>query len=237
MKKLIIANWKMNPASQKEALDLFDAVKKGVEKVAAFAKASAGRGAASEVVICPPFLYLAQLRGLTLGAQNVSLEVKGAFTSQISATQLKDLGVKYVIVGHSEPRRYLHETNEEINKKVKAVLDAGMTPVLCVGENEGEDRDEVLKKQIEIGLNEISNKNLVIAYEPVWAIGTGKNCQPEDVKVAMKIIKSLVGDIKVLYGGSVNAENAKQYLEIVDGLLIGGGVTECRRVCKNRKIC
>ncbi len=205
MKPLIVGNWKMNPANLKEAKELFDSVKKGVKNTKA------------EVVICPPFLYLDQLKGLTLGAQNVSFELRGAFTGQISATQLKDLGVEYVIVGHSESRKYLHETNEDVNKKLQAVLDAGMTPILCVGEREDEDRDEILKQQIPQGISDI-----VIAYEPVWAVGTGKNCQPEDVKAAIAIIKSLVQDARVLYGGSVKADNAKQYLEITDGLLIGG---------------
>ncbi len=208
MKKIIIGNWKMNPATAKEAVELFDAVEVGVQD------------AKAEVVICPPFIYLSQLRGLTLGAQNVSLQEKGAFTSQISATQLKDLGVEYVIVGHSESRKYLHETDEQINKKLKAALAAGLKPVLCVGENEGEDRAEVLATQLSEGLQGLSG--VVVAYEPVWAIGTGKNCEPASVLEAATVIKRIAGDVSIIYGGSVNAENAKQYLEVMDGLLVGG---------------
>ena len=206
MKKLIVANWKMNPASKKEALELFEAVKNNAKKMEA------------QVVICPPFVYVSELKGLAIGSQNVSFEPKGAFTGQVSAAQLKDLGVEYVIVGHSETRKNLHETDEEIAKKVQAVLEAGMVPILCVGENEGEDRDEVLKRQVPQGLP----SNVVIAYEPIWAIGTGKNCQPQQVIEARDLIKKIAGDVAVLYGGSVNAANAKQYLEVVNGLLVGG---------------
>lgn len=194
----------MNPASQKEAKELFDAVEHGV------------KDAKAEVVVCPPYTYISELKGLTLGAQNVSLELKGAFTSQISAAQLKDLGVEYVIVGHSEVRKYLSETDEVIAKKITAATGAGLKVILCVGENEGEDRNAVLEKQL-AGIS-----NVVVAYEPVWAIGTGKNCAPADVKEAVEKIKAMAGDVRVLYGGSVNAANAKEYLDAVDGLLVGG---------------
>ncbi len=208
MKKLIVANWKMNPASQKEALELFDAVKSGVENSAA------------DVVICPPFVYLPLLKGMALGAQNISLQEKGAFTSQISAAQLKDLGVEYVIVGHSESRKNLHETDEEISLKIKAAQEAGLKVVLCVGENEGEDKNAVLEKQL-AGIS-----NVIIAYEPIWAIGTGKNCGIEETKASVALIKKILGDetVMVLYGGSVKAENASDYLKNgeVDGLLVGG---------------
>ncbi len=194
----------MNPASQKEAKELFDAVKHGV------------KDAKAEVVVCPPFIYLSELKGLTLGAQNVSLEAKGAFTSQVAAAELKDLEVEYVIIGHSEVRKYLNETDEMIAKKIAAAKEAGLKVILCVGENEGEDRNAVLEKQL-AGVSDV-----IVAYEPVWAIGTGKNCAPQDVKEAVANIKKMVGDVKVLYGGSVNVANAKEYLEITDGLLVGG---------------
>ncbi|OGZ65901.1 MAG: triose-phosphate isomerase [Candidatus Staskawiczbacteria bacterium RIFCSPHIGHO2_02_FULL_43_16] len=212
MEKLIVANWKMNPGTQQEVIELFDAVSRGITRNLTQNNA--------EVVICPPFIYLPLLKGLTLGAQNVSVEPKGAFTSQVSATQLKDLGVEYVIVGHSESRKYLHETDEEISKKLKTALAAGLKPILCVGENEGEDRTEVLATQLAEGLQGLLG--VIIAYEPVWAIGTDKNCDTQSVVEAAKVIKKIAGDVGVIYGGSVNAENAKQYLEVVDGLLVGG---------------
>jgi triosephosphate isomerase len=196
MKKIIVGNWKMNPASQKEAKELFDAVKHGI------------KDAKAEVVICPPYIYVSELKGLTLGAQNVSLESKGAFTGQISAAQLKDLGIEYVIVGHSEVRKHLGETNGVINKKIQAVLEAGMTPILCI------DNEQQIPKEIP--------SQVIVAYEPLWAIGTGKNCEPADVEKMAGAIRQVAGKVRVLYGGSVNSENAKKYLDIVDGLLVGG---------------
>ena len=164
MKDLIVANWKMNPSSFKEAKKLFDSVKKTKSKNA-------------EVVICPPFLYLPLLKGATLGAQDVFWEEKGAFTGEISATQLKDLKVEYVIIGHSERRRYFGETNEAINKKLKKVLETGLKPIFCVGENESEDKAMVLEQQLTqslMGISRDNAKHITIAYEPVWAIGTVK---------------------------------------------------------------
>src|SRR3989344_5420932 len=134
MKPLIVGNWKMNPASQKEAKQLFDAVKKGVAKIKN-----------AQAVICPPFVYVSsfkiQVSGLALGAQDVFYKEKGAFTGEISPHMLKSSGVDYVIVGHSERRKYFGETNEIINKKIKAVLYAKMTPIFCIGETE-EEKDQ-----------------------------------------------------------------------------------------------
>lgn len=206
----------MNPGTQKEALELFDAVREGVKEKKV------------EVVVCPPFVYLPLLKAkpgadLCLGAQNVSLEEKGAFTSQISAGQLKDLGVEYVIVGHSEARKYLHETDEEIAKKIVAAQAAGLQPILCI-DNE---------KQLSFISNfKLQISNLAVAYEPLWAIGTGKSCEPKDVKKMADVIKNTVGDVKILYGGSANAENAKQYLEVVDGLLVGGASLKAEEFIK-----
>ena len=147
MKPLIIANWKMNPASQKEAKRLFDAVKK------------VGKSKNVQVVICPPFLYLPLLKGITLGAQNVFFEDKGAFTGEISSLQLKDAGVEYVIIGHSERRRYFSETNDQINKKIKKVLEADMKSILCVGETveEKDRKQDILETQITKALAGVSN--------------------------------------------------------------------------------
>lgn len=225
-KKIIIGNWKMNPASQKEAVELFDAIKTGAQNSGA------------EVVICPPYIYLSELKAkpgadLCLGAQNVSLESKGAFTGQISASQLKDLGVEYVLIGHSEVRNYLRETDEVINRKTHASLKADVKPVICIGEDEGDDKIAVLTKQLMEGLIDILDvSNVIIAYEPVWAIGTGNNCTAEETQSTVLLIKKILTkmfgenakQIRVIYGGSVNSSNAQDYLKNggVDGLLLGG---------------
>ncbi len=225
MKTLIAANWKLNPSTEKEAKKLFGAVKRGVKNVKN-----------TEVVICPPFVYLPLFKGLTLGAQNVFYKEKGAFTGEISPLMFKDLKVKYVIVGHSEVRKYLNETNEIINKKIKAVLAVKLNPILCVGENENENKSEILEKQIREGLKTISSKdakNIVIAYEPVWAIGTGKNCSSEETMSSILFIKSIItklynrglsDKIKILYGGSVTSKNSDSYIKEAgaNGLLVGG---------------
>lgn len=225
MSKIIVANWKLNPANQKEAKNLFDSVKKGVKKIKDV-----------NIIICPPFVYLSSLKGLTLGAQNVFYKESGAFTGQVSTLMLKDLNVEYVIVGHSEVRKYFAETNQTINKKIKECLNAGLKIILCVGENDGEDKNNVLETQITEALENISENNLseiIIAYEPIFAIGTGKNCSIEETKNSVSIIKNIISKlysqesidvIKILYGGSVNSANSGDYLKNagVSGLLVGG---------------
>ena len=232
---LIVANWKMNPQTLKQARQIFDAVKKDLSKV---------KNNQSEIVICPPFPYLSDLlslRGasrnerrsnLVLGAQNCFWEQKGAFTGEISCAILKDLGCKYVLVGHSERRKYFNETNKNINKKIKAILDAKMIPILCIGETLAERKQgivqKVLQKQITSALKNISkfkvqSSKFIIAYEPIWAIGTGKSC---DIDIALSVnllIKKII-NAPLLYGGSVNSDNARSYIQDakMDGLLIGG---------------
>ena len=142
MKKLIIANWKCNPTSLKEAEILFNSVKSSVSKIKN-----------SEVIICPPFVYLQSLKGLNLGAQDVFYKEQGAFTGEISPLMLRDLGVDYAIVGHSE-RRSLGETDDIVNKKVRASLDSGLKPILCVGEKDGEDKQEIFKTLCNLLLND-----------------------------------------------------------------------------------
>ncbi len=224
MKPLIVANWKLNPETQKEAKALFDAVKKGA------------KNASAEVVICPPFIYLAMLDGLALGAQNVSTEKKGAFTGEVSAMQLKDLGVEYVIIGHSERRHVFFETDEIINKKVKVALEAGLKVILCVGEKDGQDKAQMLEQQITSGLAGVTGKEIkhvVVAYEPVWAIGTGKNCGVDETMSSLMLIRKIIANahnrevadgLRILYGGSVKPENAVGYLTDAgaNGLLVGG---------------
>jgi triosephosphate isomerase len=218
MKNLIVANWKLNPISKQEADVILDGVKKGIS------------GLNSEVVICPPFIYLAELGGLTLGAQNMCYEDKGAFTGEISCVMLNNIGVKYVIIGHSERRKYFGETDEIVNKKIKKALEIGLKVIFCIGET-AEERDagkknEVLEKQINRGLDGISNlENINIAYEPVWAIGTGNNCGVEETKESINYIRKLVKpDTRILYGGSVKSENSGAYIKEAgaNGLLVGG---------------
>ena len=212
MKPLIIANWKMNPQSLAKARYLLSAIKKEIRDIKS-----------AEIVICPPFVYLSNLeiskyQNIALGSQNCFWEQKGAFTGEISAAMLKNLGCQYVIVGHSERRRLFHETNETINKKIKAALKAKLKPILCVGEISQINR--CIK-----GISKKDIKKIIFAYEPIFAIGTGKPC---DIKKAKKINflvrKILNKDIKILYGGSVNSKNAGQYIKEAgfDGLLVGG---------------
>ncbi len=212
----------MNPNSQKEAKDIFDAIREGA------------RGLDAEVVVCPPAVYLyASGFGqgiISMGAQNVHFEDKGAFTGEISALMIKDLEAEYVIIGHSERRKYFGETDESVNKKIKKALEAGLKIIFCIGET-AEERDagkknEVLERQVKIGLFGIDNlENINIAYEPVWAIGTGNNCSVEETKESVNFIRKFVKPkTRILYGGSVKSENSGGYIKDAgaNGLLVGG---------------
>jgi triosephosphate isomerase len=197
MKPLIVANWKMNPATLKEAAALFEAIKNGV------------KGGEAEVVICPPFIYLAALKAN--GAQDVFFEEKGAHTGEVSPIMLKNLGVEYVILGHSERRKYQGETDEMIAKKLQAVLAVGLKPILCVDKLE----------QLPV----IAPKGLILAYEPLSAIGTGNACPASEAReMRFKIAERIGVSIPVLYGGSVNSANARDYIFEAgfQGLLVGG---------------
>lgn len=239
MKTLIVANWKMNPSSQKEAKAIFGGIKKGISRIKN-----------SEVIVCPPFLYLALLNGLTLGAQNVYAEEKGAFTGEISAAMLKDLGVKYVIIGHSERRKYFKEIDEIINKKIKKALEAGLKIIFCIGET-AEERDagkksNILESQLKEGLKSILKddaKKIIIAYEPVWSIGTGKNCSIDETMSSVLYIKKVLAgiynrqtadNIRILYGGSVKSENSGAYIKEagISGLLVGGASLNAQEFIK-----
>jgi len=232
MNKLLILNWKMNPQTLKEAISL--------------AKASDYKN----IIITPPFLFLEELsqilKNAELGAQDVFWEKEGAFTGEVSITELKDAGVKYVIVGHSERRYKFGETDEQINKKVKAIINSGLTPILCVGETleerKNNEKEKILKRQLESDLSAI-NKNLIIAYEPVWAIGTGQPETPEDALATIQYIKNFISkrfklDIKVLYGGSVTSDNLDSYIkyEDIDGALVGGASLDPEEIKKIIKI-
>jgi triosephosphate isomerase len=230
-KNLIIANWKCNPKSRIEAKRLFEGINKGAKKA---------KGV--EVVVCAPFVYLSSFKfkvsSSKLGAQDCFWEQKGAFTGEVSPAMLKNIGCEYVIIGHSERREYFGETDDIINLKIKAALGASLRPVLCIGEKkeEREHLKEVLEGQLVSGLKELTTRqlnNLTIAYEPVWAIGTGDFCSIEDAFSACLLIKKFLitrygknaaGRIRILYGGSVNSKNASFYIKEskMRGLLVGG---------------
>lgn len=199
-----------------------------------------------EIVVCPAFIGLAEAVKLAkdsvikIGAQNMHFEEKGAYTGEISPMMLSDLSVQYVIIGHSERRQYFMETDDLINKKVRSAFAYGITPILCVGETleqrEMQQTEEVLRAQIERGLAWLSAKQvgeMVIAYEPVWAIGTGKSSSPQEANLTIQGIRKHIQEIydtmtaqqiRIQYGGSVNAENIRQYLDQsdIDGALVGG---------------
>lgn len=236
MKKiLIVANWKMNPQSLKEAQELFDSVARGVKGVDD-----------REVVICPPFVYLSdvkgQMSGVQLGAQDCFFEQKGAFTGEISPLMLKDIGCEYVILGHSERKNYLGETYEMINKKVKTALRSGLIPVVCIGEKErqgsNENRGELEQqmRQALRGVKEKESKNLVLCYEPEWAISSnpgraGKGAAaaiPKDCAQAISYMRTIAKelfrdvDIPILYGGSTNSKNIGSFIQSgAQGALVG----------------
>jgi triosephosphate isomerase len=201
MKPLIVANWKMNPQTLAEAKALFGGVKK-IKK--------------AKVVVCPPFVYLAVLRAG--GAQDVFWENSGAYTGEISPLMLKGMGVEYVVIGHSERRKYFRETDATVNKKVRAALAVRLRPILCL------DKIAQIKPALK-GISKKQLKRLVVAYEPLFAIGTGKPCSLAKARKMYLAIRKILGSqTPILYGGSVNAQNAKGYLQEAgfQGLLVGG---------------
>ena len=232
-KSFVAGNWKMN-TTMAEAVELARVV------------AATTLGAAADVAICPPFVYLAAVAGavkgsaVAVGAQNMYFEAKGAFTGETSATMLKDVGCRYVILGHSERRHVLGEKDELINRKLQAALAAGLLPILCVGEKLDERQANktmaVVETQVREGLKGVSEAamaSVTIAYEPVWAIGTGLNATPEQAQEVHAAIRKLVKGLynakiadamRIQYGGSVTAQNAAELLAKpdVDGALVGG---------------
>ncbi|HEY9167725.1 MAG TPA: triose-phosphate isomerase [Candidatus Kryptonia bacterium] len=234
-KKIIAANWKMNK-DLNETSDF----------ISAFRKEMNDYNAAAESVICPPFVALdvaaKSLQGtkFKLGAQNLHYENDGAYTGEISVRMLKSVGVQYVIVGHSERRQYFGETDEIVSKKVKKALSGDLKVILCVGESlserDGGVTEKVLERQVKAALNGITTQqvsSLVIAYEPIWAIGTGRNATPQQAQDAHAFIRTTVAKIfdkdtaaqlTIQYGGSVKPDNAAQLLSQpdVDGALVGG---------------
>ncbi|XOB42530.1 MAG: triose-phosphate isomerase [Candidatus Nealsonbacteria bacterium] len=208
MKKLVVANWKCNPITLNQAKNLFNSIKKGLGVVKN-----------TKVIICPPFVYLGVIsrlrKELKLGAQNCCWAKKGAFTGEVSPAMLKNLGCEYVILGHSERRKYLCETDNLINQRLKVALKKGLKPVLCIGNI----------SQIQKGLKGVAKQKVIIAYEPVWAIGTGKTPSFKQAKLFNNKIKKIMGNNAIiLYGGSVNPHNVKGFIieSGFNGVLAGG---------------
>lgn len=236
MRKLIIAgNWKMNNdlnQSEKLIVELKNLLQNEKPNC--------------DVIICPPFTSLSEasklIKGsiIKLGAQNMHFEDSGAFTGEVSASMLKSVGCEYVILGHSERRTIFDETDELINKKIKKALFAGLKPIFCVGElleeREKGSTNDVVKRQVLKGLNGVSANDmtkLIIAYEPVWAIGTGKTATPAQAQEVHEFIRDLIevnyslevaNELTIQYGGSVKPENAKELIsqKDIDGALVGG---------------
>lgn len=237
MRQTIIAgNWKMNK-TRKEARELTQAIVRGIE----------GKKDLPGVVLCPPFtaldVVIAEVAKapVGVGAQNMDYRDSGAFTGEISPLMIVDQGAKYVIIGHSERRQLFGETNQSVNLKVKAALQHGLIPIVCVGETlderESNLTDNVVSRQTAAALAELSLaelKPVVIAYEPVWAIGTGKVCEAEEANRVIGIIRKTVSNlhadsdlgqkVPVLYGGSVNPKNIAEQMAQpeIDGSLVGG---------------
>lgn len=235
MRKIIIAgNWKLNKTSL-EAIELVNALKRELVDISAV-----------DMVVCPPFTALLDVKeallesNIALGAQNVFWEDSGAFTGEISAPMLKAIEVQYVIIGHSERRQFFGETNETVNKRIKAALKHKLIPIVCVGENlqerESNKTFDVIRNHVEgslAGLSQDEIKKLVIAYEPVWAIGTGKTATAEQAQEVHKYIRVLLEkmagretaqSVRIQYGGSVKPENTAELMgqEDIDGALVGG---------------
>ena len=251
MKKLIAGNWKMNGSLSANEL-LINELLNGMKK--------AGNAPACDVAVCAPALYLAQLSGIIhseslkqkdnvagvsiarsaieLGAQDISTQTSGAYTGEVSGSMLKDFGVRYVIVGHSERRAYHGESSQTVALKTKAALAAGITPIVCVGETlserEAGQTEAVVKRQLAAVIHDNGHciSEIVVAYEPIWAIGTGKTASPEQAQQVHAVLRAQLNAassaakqrVRILYGGSMNAANAQELLAQpdIDGGLIGG---------------
>jgi len=229
-RNVIAGNWKMNMLPG-------DAIK-FIEELSGLVKDTS-----NEVIICAPYtdlfyiLNYAQDTNIHIGAQNMHWEESGAYTGEVSPTMLSSINCEYVIIGHSERREYFAETDETVNKKVKSALEYELKPIVCVGETlEEKEAGKTIEKitgQIERGLAGLTSEdlgNIIIAYEPIWAIGTGKTATSDDAQNSIKAIRDKVNemfgndDVSILYGGSVKSENAKELFEMpdIDGGLVGG---------------
>ncbi|MFA5553801.1 MAG: triose-phosphate isomerase [Phycisphaerae bacterium] len=235
-KPFIAGNWKMNMDSQ-SSVELIEALAEGLDKI---------DREKVDVAVIPPFVYLAaavkaaRSSSVAVGAQDMYFEPKGAFTGEISSYMLKDIGCTYVLCGHSERRHVIGESDELINKKISAAISGGLLPIFCVGElleeRESGKMTAVVERQIRAGfagLNAAKAAAVTVAYEPVWAIGTGKTATPEQAQEVHSFIRKILAEIydetlanqmRIQYGGSVKADNAEQIMakEDIDGLLVGG---------------
>ena len=240
-KKVIAGNWKMNMLPN-EAIQF-------IEELIPLVKDTK-----NEVVLCVPYtdlfyaLLTTQNTNIKIGAQNMHFEEKGAFTGEISGQMLKSIGVEYVIIGHSERRQYFNETDETVNKKIKSAFKCGLKPIVCVGETleqkEQGQTDKIITQQTELALEGLTSEqveNTIIAYEPIWAIGTGKTATKEDANNSIKSIRSKIAQkygqnvadrVIIQYGGSVKSDNAKELFGMsdIDGGLVGRSKSKSGRV-------
>ncbi len=242
-RKVIAGNWKMNMLPG-EAIEFITALTPLVKDTE------------NEVILCVPYtdlfysLLTAQNTNIKIGAQNMHFEESGAYTGEVSGKMLKSINVEYVIIGHSERRQYFNETDETVNKKVKAAFKYGLKPIVCVGETleerEAGKTADIITKQTELALEGLTNEqveNTIIAYEPIWAIGTGKTATSEDANNSIKEIRNKIGEIYgqetasrviIQYGGSVKSSNAKELFSMsdIDGGLVGGASLKAEEFSK-----
>ena len=242
-RKVIAGNWKMNKLPN-ETIDF-------IQKLEPLVKETG-----NEIILCVPYtdlfyaLMTAQNTNIKIGAQNMHFEEKGAYTGEVSGEMLKSIGVEYVIIGHSERRAYFLETNEIVNKKIKAALKYDLKPIVCVGESleqrESGKTNEIITEQIQYALKDITSeqlKSIIVAYEPIWAIGTGKTATAEDAENAIKAIRSKLLEmygqqtsqgVIIQYGGSLNSTNAKEIFSMqnINGGLVGGASLDVEEFSK-----
>ena len=242
-KKVIAGNWKMNMLPN-EAMNFVDSLAPLISDTE------------NEVIICVPYIDLfytlmsIQGTNIKVGAQNMHWEESGAYTGEISGSMLKRLGVEYVIIGHSERRQYFAETDETVNKKIKSALNNELKPIICVGETleqrENGDTNNIVETQIELALKDIPSTqidNIIIAYEPIWAIGTGKTATSEDANETIKIIRKkisilygqeIASRVIIQYGGSVKSTNSEELFKMdnIDGALVGGASLDADEFAK-----
>lgn len=213
-----------------------------------------------ETIIFPPAILLVSLvkrqgENLKIGAQNMHYASEGAFTGEISPIMLKSVGVSYVLIGHNERRRYNYESDEDVNRKTKSAIENGLTPIICFGETEEQflhhNTDDILKRQVKSALRNIKFddvSNIIFAYEPIWAVGTGKTASAEIAEDKCKLIRTFVSEmyneqvsskVRILYGGSVNPENLAELVdqENIDGVLVGGASLNADKFVKMAEIC
>ncbi len=234
----IIANWKMN--GLKDSIKLVDSIEKHIKKT---------NNKKSKVIICPPFIFLSdfinKVKSLNYGAQDCHHLDSGAFTGSISAEMLNSIGCKYVIIGHSERREYQNENSRELSRKIETAIKYKLKVIYCIGEklSEIKNRSRILSNQLNSLPNNFNFKNLIIAYEPVWAIGTGKVPKINEINKIHSKIRQLISKkigitnskkVSILYGGSVNSSNASDILNLdhVNGALVGGASLNSKEFCK-----